>query len=78
MDDHKLLLGFFSYDHLPKNLQETSKPFHDLASHIISIRPPDGLLTNRVKNQISMSLQKLLEAKDCAVRAALQEKKGTV
>ena len=55
------LLQFFNYSHLPEDLQEVSKPFHDLAYHI-----HDTLPNNPEK---TAALRKLLEAKDCAVRA---------
>lgn len=68
------LLRFFEYDHLPSELQEISRPFHDLAhemaeklDHITDIGP--GAQLNR-------GLQKLLEAKDCTVRAALGAQSG--
>lgn len=57
------LLRFFSYDHLPQALQVTSKPFHDLAMHI-NQEIPDGV-------EKTVALRKLLESKDCAVRASL-------
>lgn len=57
------LLQFFSYDHLPAHLQERSKPFHDLAQLLATTLPANPERT--------VALRKLLEAKDCAVRAAL-------
>jgi hypothetical protein len=57
------LLKFFAYSHLPPHLQEVSRPFGDLAA-IISDRAPDNPET-------TVALRKLLEAKDCAVRAVL-------
>lgn len=58
------ILGkYFKYDHLPEKLQQVSKPFGDLARELIS-RDQDTW-------QTLQALQKLLEAKDCAVRAAL-------
>lgn len=58
------LLKFFAYSHLPEHLQTVSKPFHDLASHIDESIPSNPERT--------VALRKLLEAKDCAVRAALE------
>lgn len=55
------LLQFFKYDHLPENLQKISKPFGDLANNIVSTLPSNPERT--------AALRKLLEAKDCAVRA---------
>ncbi len=58
-----LIMQFFVYDHLPTHLQEVSRPFCDLANHII-----DTLPRNSEREE---ALRKLLEAKDCAVRARL-------
>ncbi len=56
------LLQFFSYSHLPPHLQEVSKVFHDLAHHVVTLpRNPER----------TTALRKLLEAKDCAVRAVV-------
>lgn len=57
------LMQFFAYEHLPPNLQEVSKPFGELA------RDMDCLLGENP--QKDKALEKLLEAKDCAVRALL-------
>jgi hypothetical protein len=59
------LMQFFKYDHLRQDLQAKSKPFHDLAQHIIDTTPRNPERT--------VALRKLLEAKDCAVRAHLYE-----
>lgn len=56
-------LKFFNYTHLPPNLQEKSKPFHDLAAWMINTLPDNQ---ERV-----MALRKLLESTDCAVRSFL-------
>lgn len=57
------LLQFFHYEHLPPHLQAGSKPFADLAQQIEETSP-----TNAEK---TVAFRKLLEAKDCAVRAVL-------
>jgi len=57
------LLQFFSYDHLPPHLAEVSAPFHDIAQMIVTTLPQNPERT--------VALRKLLEAKDCAVRAKL-------
>jgi hypothetical protein len=57
------MLQFFEYAHLPPKLQAISKPFGDLASDIVANLPRNPERT--------VALRKLLEAKDCAVRAAL-------
>lgn len=54
----------FAYDHLPRHLQEISKPFHDLAVLLITTLPDH--------RQLLAALDKLTEAKDCAVRVAVR------
>jgi hypothetical protein len=55
---------YFSYDHLREGpLRETSRHFHTLAALV------DGTLPDGAEK--STALRKLLEAKDAAVRAAL-------
>lgn len=53
----------FTFAHLPAHLRATSKACHDLAEQMTSTLP-DG-------PELSAGLRKLLEAKDCFVRAAL-------
>jgi ATP-dependent Clp protease ATP-binding subunit ClpA len=62
------LLQFFADEHLPAYLQEHSKPFGDLARHIVETLPRNPERT--------VALRKLLEAKDCAVRAKLFRRSG--
>lgn len=57
------MLQFFGYAHLPPHLQAVSKPFHDLAAHMATTLPRNP--------ERSAGLRKLLEAKDCAVRALI-------
>lgn len=57
------MMQFFAYAHLPAHLQEISKPFGDLAELMVNTLPANAERT--------ASLRKLLEAKDCAVRAKL-------
>mgnify|MGYP001569726403 FL=1 len=57
------LLQFFSYNHLPERLQVISKPFHDMAKELNAILPTNP--------ETTVAFRKLLEAKDCAVRAVL-------
>lgn len=54
---------YFAYSHLPEKLQAVSEPFSDLAARMIRALP-DG-------PELTVGLRKLLEAKDCMVRAAL-------
>lgn len=56
---------YFDYDHLPPHLQAVSKPCHDLAEAMIG-ELADG-------PELTAGLRKLLEAKDCFVRAALDK-----
>jgi len=55
------ILKFFSYEHLPQNLQAISKPFYDLAHAVVEY--PDNAFAEK-----ATVLRKLLEAKDAAVR----------
>ncbi len=57
------MMQFFAYSHLPAHLQAISKPFGDLAQHMVDTLPRNPERT--------AGLRKLLEAKDCAVRAQL-------
>lgn len=57
------IMKYFDYAHLPANLMAISKPFGELAEKMNS-ELPDG-------PEKSAGLRKLLEAKDCMVRAAL-------
>ncbi len=63
MEEKEYLIQFFKYDHLPEYLQVVSKPFGELADKIVSLLPKNPERTT--------ALRKLLEAKDCAVRALL-------
>jgi len=60
------ILKYFEYAHLPPHLQKVSKPMYDLA-HLMDETLPDGA-------EKSAGLRKLLEAKDCFVRTALETK----
>lgn len=57
------LLQFFKTDHLPEPLRSVSEPFRELAERIESMLPRNPERT--------VALRKLLEAKDCAVRARI-------
>ena len=63
MSDGNPILKFFEYSHLNKDLQGVSLHFRTLA-HQLSAELPDCA-------EKSAGLRKLLEAKDCCVRAAL-------
>lgn len=57
------IMKFFAYQHLPAELQEVSKPIGELAEKIDAELPDSA--------EKSAGLRKLLEAKDCFVRAKL-------
>ena len=57
------LLQFFEYGHLPDKLKDVSRPFGELALRVCDTLPSNPERT--------VALRKLLEAKDCAVRALI-------
>lgn len=57
------IMKYFEYAHLPAHLQAVSAPFGELAMRM-NADLPDG-------PEKSAGLRKLLEAKDCMVRAKL-------
>jgi hypothetical protein len=57
------ILRFFGYAHLPPDLIEVSRAFAQLALLMVETLPRSG--------EHTAGLRKLLEAKDCFVRAAL-------
>lgn len=57
------MLKWFVYSHLPERLQNVSKAFHDLAIGVVRNIPSGPERT--------VSLRKLLESKDAAVRAVV-------
>lgn len=59
-------LNFFKYEHLPPVLQEFSKPFAEMAEYLVL-----KLQDSPHSGEIGAGLRKLLEAKDCFVRARL-------
>jgi hypothetical protein len=62
------MLQFFAWAHLPPHLQAVSKPFGELAQKMVDELPQNAERT--------AGLRKLLEAKDCAVRAVLYKEPG--
>lgn len=63
----KALLDFFEYKHLPDSLQMVSEPFCTLAHTVAStLEGPE----------VTVALRKLLEAKDCAVRAKVAQSRN--
>ena len=63
MEEEDRMLKWFAYLHLPVHLQDVSQPFHFLAAKIC----------DKIKSgpERTVALRKLLEAKDAAVRAAV-------
>lgn len=57
------VLRYFEYKHLPPELAKLSERFHDLAHELANREDLQG-------TELTVGLRKLLEAKDCAVRAA--------
>lgn len=61
------VLRYFSYAHLPRHLRSVSQPFFTLA-HVIASQYADGA----DERELAKALDRLLEAKDAAVRAAVK------
>lgn len=57
------MLKWFAFAHLPEHLQRVSVHFHDLATRLVA--------DIQSGPERTVALRKLLEAKDAAVRAAL-------
>ncbi len=57
-------LKFFAYGHLSPNLQAVSKPFYDLAHAMAHALPGNP--------ESTVMMRKLVEARDCAVRAVIE------
>lgn len=64
---HERILRYFEYDHLPIELQDISEPICVLAGTMM-------LLTSESSDpaEVTVGLRKLLEAKDCFVRAMIK------
>jgi len=60
----KSIMQWFSYGHLPHHLQEISGSCAELAE-VMAHQLPDG-------PELTAGLRKLLEAKDCFVRASVE------
>lgn len=61
------IIRYFEYQHLPSHLAAVSKPFHDLAWDLVNQLD--------ASEELEAGFRKLLEAKDCMVRAALQPRR---
>lgn len=60
------LMQFFKWEHLPTHLQPTSRACAELAAYM-DASLPDGA-------EKTAGFRKLMEAKDCFVRAHLEER----
>jgi hypothetical protein len=61
------IMQFFTYKHLSEEKQAVSKPFAELAEKMHAELPRCA--------ERSAGLRKLLEAKDCAVRASMVQER---
>tara|TARA_R110002049_G_scaffold127881_6_gene285066 strand:- start:4456 stop:4641 length:186 start_codon:yes stop_codon:yes gene_type:complete len=59
----KKTIDYFAFEHLPEKLQVVSKPLGELAKKLDKELPDSA--------EKSAGMRKLLEAKDCFVRASL-------
>lgn len=64
------ILRFFRYAHLPSGLANVSEPFCKLAFDLAERHAGPQLMPGS-HAEVAAALRKLLEAKDCAVRAVL-------
>lgn len=60
------IMQYFTYEHLKPEMQEISKPFCELAKQMVSTLPRNP--------QRTIMLNKIMEAKDCAVRSFLAKR----
>lgn len=63
----RALLDYFATGHLPGHLAAVSDPCGELATRMAASLPPSA--------EVTTGLRKLLEAKDCFVRAAVTARK---
>jgi len=61
--DKEPILEFFAFEHLPPHLKEISSRFAGLAASLLHELPKNAERTT--------AFRKLIEAKDCAVRARI-------
>ena len=62
-ENQEHIMQFFAWEHLPEHLRQTSRDFANLAEAVVMTTPKNPERT--------AALRKLLEAKDCAVRAVI-------
>ena len=60
------IMQHFTYEHLPEDLQKVSRPVCELAQEMMTELGPG--------RECSAGLRKLLEAKDCFVRQAIENR----
>lgn len=65
-DPKRLALRWFEYDHLPEDLQEIAHPIRDLAHMLYDVLGEGA--------EKSAGFRKLLEAKDCLIRQAIDDR----
>jgi hypothetical protein len=68
MGDEIEIMQCFAYEHLPAELAEISRPFCVVAREMAALLPAN--------TQRDAALQRLLEAKDAAVRARIIARQG--
>lgn len=61
LDPIEEIMQFFAYTQLPQHLQAVSRPFGELAAQLAARLPHN--------RELIKALDKLVEAKDCAVRS---------
>lgn len=61
------LADYFEYQHLPEHMQHASAPATEMLIQILNTLPSSP--------ELAAGLRKLLEAKDCFVRAAVKPRK---
>jgi hypothetical protein len=59
------MLKWFGFGHLPPQLQSASEPYSAIASWMMTNLKPGA--------EATVALRKLLESKDCAVRAVIEQ-----
>jgi hypothetical protein len=64
----KNFMQFFKYDHLPPDLREVARPFAVMAAHLLETLPHNP--------ESTVCVRKLMEAKDCALRAHVFKAEG--
>ena len=66
-ETQRKILHYFTFEHLPEELKAISAPLCDMAFEMAVL-----LKDSRDPAEVTAGLRKLLEAKDCFVRAGLR------